>query len=937
MAVLKTFGLQQDDVKVRWEEPYVSVALNKALMALPRGVYSGFTISEQTVQAKGVTIRIGTTLPYHLALVTDVASGYKAVVQRATDFDLDIPYTTTGSPQTFYVWIDVDYAVSSATAGYVRAGDGADRTVNSLTIAKIVVPASQAIITDADITQDATDPDTLVWPIPDESEYNMFGLLDEAGYLRLPSQDQKDAMDGAASPSSANPFATQDGTLDKALAEVTELSVTSLVAVTEFQLMGTFYVGTGAAGTAERWFALFGVDSNTGLLGTASRSIAVNEIWDSTNVAQLDPSTDAPSGYYTNPYVKMSFGAAQTDYTGDLIVRCLAETAYSGLTELALDPNSFGVQPDVPGWLAEDVIANTSRRPTTVTVGPFISSALDFSQYGTRSLMEAVKTLGSTTSLGGIIFVKQGTYIWDEAVVANSNIQIICEPHGITGYGVLIELQHAAGFALTSNRGLSIKDAKMYVTGTSSSALSLNGTSGGINDLDNVDINDGVISLDGRCKAYRLQVSAPSGEVALLANNGLSGPFVECEFYGGPAMELANGAQIDVTFERTTFGFSAGSVNEQLIKSGASGFDGTLRFTNCVYGLPATAYTQTAVPKADFLMADDARLFIDGLFMGYTNAGEDASAPFLRVEAVGEHTYASLKGIIIQAAHNTLYQDVDLPADSGIIMLSAGATALTGNTINAEEIVMRGFRGQTTLERARLIAIQAIDPTAEIRLSGCKIYDCASLPTADSSIYAIRTYGGGLGAGKIFIEDQDIILDVDYPSSGILNMFGIYIDQSDLDAGSLVSIRGGRIQDCYSADVRVESGYDGDFIMIGMSGYLSAKYNTKTPIHRWNIGGSNGRRVISNNMFTDVSNCTAHYILAVYTSLDCSVHGNCLYHNQALGESIYMGDSVAQCAILGNSGRGRISVLNATNFMGVGDSGYDATTFSLNSLTTSYR
>jgi hypothetical protein len=206
MALIKSHAITSDNIKCRWEEPYVSSAINRTMSSLPRGVYRGFVVQEMATPGAGVTISIGTYDDSFL-LHENTNTGHKTAVRYDADFDITFSFTNATD---YYIWVDVTYQVSSSTTGYIKIGELSDFTAaiaaDAIPIAKF---NSTTTIYNADITQSPTSsPITFLTPVPDTSEKNYWGLLDQTRFDRLPTQNQKDAMDSATAPTSGNPFLT---------------------------------------------------------------------------------------------------------------------------------------------------------------------------------------------------------------------------------------------------------------------------------------------------------------------------------------------------------------------------------------------------------------------------------------------------------------------------------------------------------------------------------------------------------------------------------------------------------------------------------------------------------------------------------------------------------------------------------------------------------
>jgi hypothetical protein len=213
MAVIKELTIPEANIKTRWEEPYVSSAINRIMSAMPRGVYWGFEVTQKATPGSGIRINILTGRDSFL-LHQDIAGGHKTSVRYAADFEVDFTFTVSTD---YFVWVDVTYTVSSSTVGSIFVGEAADLAAapNAVSIGRF--NSSDATITNGEIwsssssTTAPASPSDFLTPRPDDSEDNPYGFINENEYGRLPTQDQKDAMDGAASPSASNPFATEDG------------------------------------------------------------------------------------------------------------------------------------------------------------------------------------------------------------------------------------------------------------------------------------------------------------------------------------------------------------------------------------------------------------------------------------------------------------------------------------------------------------------------------------------------------------------------------------------------------------------------------------------------------------------------------------------------------------------------------------------------------
>ena len=925
MAIIKTFGVDKDSIKVRWEEPYVSSAVNQVMSAFPRGVYRGFSVQELDTPGSGVQIVMDATRGDSLALFEDLDTGYKLAVRILADFDLLFSFTVSTD---YYIWIDVDYAESTDTQGYVRVGELADLTAatNAVPIAKF--NSNNAIILNAEITQNRTLPATFLSPRPDDSEGNPYGVINQDEYDRFPTQDQKDAMDGAASPDATNPFSTLDDVARKVFAQST-WSIEALVATDRFQLIGSYYIGTEAVDyTARRWFRVHDVSAgavtdaleslNPDELGMLGAEIDIIQVRDSGDVAELTPSVSADAdGFYTNPYIVLNDtltttllvnGGVKTELQNASVEAFLNNGAMPAGTE------GPGIVPAVHALTYARTLYNTARTPVTVTVTDG-STNTGGDYQGADSLMEAVKALGVSAGLGGIIYVKKGVYTWDEAVVTAAPIQIICEPSSASGIGVGVSVTNAAGFALSATRSISISGMSIEMAGASNDFLKLS-ISTAPSVLHHVTVADGTIEL-GVCTAefFRVNVTAITGTTALHVTGDVNVKLSQCTFVGGPALEVDSSVIFNCSFDRCSF---TGETDTQIIECGASGFYGSARFTDCVCVYPGSAIAQTIVAKVDFILALDSRLVIDGLnFNKAATITTAASAPYMRIKCAGNMCHAVLRNIVIEGAATGSYASMDLLDDSCLVMLSASAASAYGNTIEVDGIVFQNFRGQDVSGDHGVLGFQAYDRRTSIKISRCRIHRFTSIAAANTWIYGIRGYGGLGGNGNIVIEDPFIKLDVPWPSAGILSVYGILITDADASAYQ-ITIRGGTIVDCYTIDVYCVPA-SGNVIMQGLTSLLTSLYNANNPGIRWTLSASTGSITVMNNIIVDTSTVASTEGLRVQGSGKCSVIGNSVTMNGAGISGIYIADGVAKSSIVGNTGIGVLSALNTGEHRGIGD------------------
>ena len=74
MAIYSAAGINQQYIGLRWQEPYVSNALNRKLFGLlPKGIYSGFVIGPSSVSGRHIQVSAGSVSG---GLGTGLTGGY---------------------------------------------------------------------------------------------------------------------------------------------------------------------------------------------------------------------------------------------------------------------------------------------------------------------------------------------------------------------------------------------------------------------------------------------------------------------------------------------------------------------------------------------------------------------------------------------------------------------------------------------------------------------------------------------------------------------------------------------------------------------------------------------------------------------------------------------------------------------------------------------
>lgn len=118
------------------------------------------------------------------------------------------------------------------------------------------------------------------------------------------------------------------------IAAVRRVDVTGLVGALGFQLSGSYYVGTGAIGTADAFFRLATYQQDAQLVALNRAPITIASVYRSDSTFELDPSADADAlGYYDDPVINFNFtGTGIANFTGNLSVYCSPERTQGSVT-----------------------------------------------------------------------------------------------------------------------------------------------------------------------------------------------------------------------------------------------------------------------------------------------------------------------------------------------------------------------------------------------------------------------------------------------------------------------------------------------------------------------------------------------------------------------------------------------------------------------------
>lgn len=331
----KKLAIADTKIKLRHKETYVTEGTNERALAFPRGVYRGFIPRKSSTANTSVWLAVDPLSPTppppklyedSFAIYAEYKdatnNGWALSVREYADVEIDVstllPITAPGSSY-LYVYITADYEIGTTTTAHyvVSDEDPYDSLSSNYDLDVIMIGRIPVSNRDSTITFDITNPATLTdvlavtkYPTPTADKTgltlsagdNALGFMNSIQAWKLPSVNQKEAMDNANSPDSSNPFMTQDD-VERYVADPAyfDKSILASGAGNTFTLTGDIYIGKGTLQEAISYFRI--VDS-TGQKASFSDGgdIRITDIKDSGGAASLNPSVDADSeGFYTDP------------------------------------------------------------------------------------------------------------------------------------------------------------------------------------------------------------------------------------------------------------------------------------------------------------------------------------------------------------------------------------------------------------------------------------------------------------------------------------------------------------------------------------------------------------------------------------------------------------------------------------------------------------
>ncbi|MFA4971266.1 MAG: hypothetical protein WC683_01550 [bacterium] len=350
MAGIIPVLIDEGKIKLAWREKYVTDGANERALAHPRGAYRGYWVFPRLVADTVLRLQIDPyTPPHHVdedqfAVYANRDRGFAVSVRETMDVEIDCAalFPPMGLPadETWYVYIVADYSAYNTTTAHYRVENTDPHDIAQLNydpyaviLCAIPMPMGSTIF-----------PDFALWPLAGMYERRslpsptarqtpgdlvegdeFWGLLDSVSKWCLGT--------GAASGEDVRSFA-----------EPTVETYAGLVGVTQFQLSGLYFVGTGAVGTAAKHFRLLHstATQNAPLLGSDAGLLRVGDVYQTDGITLLTPSADADAeGFYEDPWVEISFAATvDVAFTGTLRLLC-----YKKQTLLTLDNAPAGAFP----------------------------------------------------------------------------------------------------------------------------------------------------------------------------------------------------------------------------------------------------------------------------------------------------------------------------------------------------------------------------------------------------------------------------------------------------------------------------------------------------------------------------------------------------------------------------------------------------------------
>ena len=910
--IINTTAIAEDKIKTRWEEPYVSSAINRIASALPRGIYRGFSVEPFATPASGFQVKIDTGADSFLVF-RDLASGYCTAVQFDADFDM---YFTFSLSTWYYVWLEVDYQVSSTTTASIKVGEAADLAsagVNALVLAKFY--STDGTLDPGDILTDK-DLGYSIDPRPDGT-MNAWGLIDKTRWDRIPNQAEKDGLDAASPPpSTSNPYLTDANLNSTVWAEPSPQVVAVSPPASQCQLTGFFYVGKGSS--ANQWFQLMDPTSNNGLTDDVDGSqCVVAAVYDSTDSHSLVPSAEADAdGFYENPIIKFSNTLSDPGQTS-VGVFCGKKSIYSGLPNTALIQQNLGIYAPIHQTALDWMKRNTDRIPTTLTVDATGTTLANYS--GANALYAALLVLGNST--GGTIFVRKGDYTLTNAVTTTKPLKIICEGHGqVAGERCRLTIQ--SGGSLTFNAPVVINDIDIDVDHNAGSTPLVKFNGGDTSVIDS--FCNGMMAIDANSSDYyfrnlRVELTNTPLQACFMIGHATSGcivqdlRFVDCHFNptNGDTVNghgfLGRGALANALLYNATFDgcFFLGRGNAY---RAFHGYGYSIQVNRCSVGMKPAGGAQQTIAAFDLGTPGGFVNSVKDLTVSMGTDGADINCPAVYIHCDGDNATTTVENLLVGSQTN---KPLSMAASVGFVYLDAGGTGTQGTLIDVRGLSFLFLEPAIVSGDGDVVVVRCVDESSRINIRGLIMEDFKDA-TVNAWLRAVSIRDAG--QGNVLI-DGSVLDGTTLTSTAGQNFVGIAAANANgsLNVPGGLTIRDSTIKGFELKDIDIES--NTRIVMDGVRGDGDSMTTAGT---RWEIDSPDP--VITRCWFSnDVQQLT---ILNLLGGADRPiVSNNHLFENVGgTGVAIFASSGTTAGAFIGNVGAGQATSYTVSNHLGWGDS-----------------
>lgn len=474
-------------IKVRWDEPYVSEALNRQIATVPPGLFSGGNVDYST--ATQLRIWGG------IFLLRDDVNGFGLLVRDTaqTLIDCSSIYPAVGD-QAWYVGVSATYETGVETVGKYFFTDSPP-TANQLT-GKSGLVYYQVNIHDGDTGLDQADFSDLFssakpTPYPLRGTQGSvlstdrdLGLITNVQAYSIPTKDEKDGLVGyPTAPTSSNKLITQ-GLLSSTVKGVCR-DVSYTINSGRIQLSGFIYVGKGNGTTPMQYLSLWDsvLLSKPATTGANGSKIRVISAYLSDDATPLVPSVHADAnGYCENPVFYCTTDEGAPSGVGVIL-------SYIERTNLGSEPTYYsspaGMGPFRLGQV-EDVLSKAFESisgrwsfPSTDRLDDTLKNLLD----AVDSLHVDDRSLSGSTSWK--LLYRNNSELTDDNLPAGS--QSIYSAYG--GYMVLTGPVYASVDHIYSSSNAAGETASILVLINNTVFLAISGTLTASADLGYVSIN----------------------------------------------------------------------------------------------------------------------------------------------------------------------------------------------------------------------------------------------------------------------------------------------------------------------------------------------------------------------------------------------------------------------------------------------------------------